>query len=97
MAFVAKEQGCAWLRRLGVPLIPIKAGDRIQIDRRDAIHLARLHRAGGSTPVRIPDPAHEAVRDPVRTCLAALRSLRQARQELSGLRLPHGLHCDGPA
>jgi transposase len=28
-------------------LIPIKAGDRIKTDRRDAVMLARLHRAGG--------------------------------------------------
>jgi len=44
-------------------LIPIKAGDRIKTDRRDAINLAKLHRAGELTPVWIPDQAHEAVRD----------------------------------
>jgi len=63
----------------------------------NATHLAKLHRAGGSVPVWIPDPAHEAVHDPVRACLAAVRSLRQARHELSGFLLPHGLHYDRPA
>jgi transposase len=56
-------------------LIPIKAGDRIKTDRRDALNLARLHRAGELTPVWIPDQAHEAVRDLVRARLAAVRSL----------------------
>lgn len=32
-------------------LIPSKPGERIKIDRRDAINLAKLHRAGELTPV----------------------------------------------
>ncbi len=58
-------------------LIPLKAGDRIKTDRRDAINLAKLHRAGELTLVWVPDQAHEAVRDLVRARLAAVRSLRQ--------------------
>src|SRR5258708_28639488 len=50
-------------------LIPHKPGDRIKTDRRDAINLAKLHRAGELTPVWIPDPAHEAIRDLVRARL----------------------------
>jgi transposase len=60
-------------------LIPRKPGDRIKTDRRDASNLARLHRAGELTPVWVPDPAHEAVRDLVRARQAAVRALRQAR------------------
>jgi len=45
-------------------LIPIKAGDRVKTDRRDALMLAKLHRAGELTPIWIPDAAHEAMRDP---------------------------------
>ena len=78
-------------------LIPIKAGDRIKTDRRDAINLAKLHRAGELTAVWIPDQAHEAVRDLVRARLAAVRSLRQARQQLSGFLLRHGQHYNRPA
>ena len=44
-------------------LIPRKPGDRIKTDRRDAINLAKLHRAGELTAVWVPDPAHEAIRD----------------------------------
>ena len=39
-------------------LIPRKSGDRIKTDRRDAINLAKLHRAGELTPVWVPDPAY---------------------------------------
>lgn len=78
-------------------LIPLKAGDRVKTDRRDAINLAKLHRAGELTPVWVPDQAHEAIRDLVRARLAAVRSLRQARQQLSGFLLRHGRHYHRPA
>lgn len=78
-------------------LIPRKPGDRIKTDRRDAANLARLHRAGELTPVWVPDPAHEAVRDLVRARQAAVRALRQARQQLSGFLLRQGQHYSRPA
>lgn len=78
-------------------LIPKKPGDRIKTDRRDASNLARLHRAGELSAVWIPDTAHEAMRDLVRARLAAVRSLRQARQQLSGFLLRHGFHYSRPA
>jgi transposase len=73
-------------------LIPRRPGERIKTDRRDAINLARLHRAGELTPVWVPDQAHEAVRDLVRARQAAVRALRQARQQLSGFLLRQGHH-----
>lgn len=78
-------------------LIPRKPGERIKTDRRDAINLAKLHRAGELTPVWVPDQAHEAVRDLVRARQAAVRTLRQARQQLSGFLLRHGHHYNRPA
>ena len=78
-------------------LIPSRPGDRIKTDRRDAVKLARLHRAGELTSVWIPDSAHEAMRDLVRARLAAVRSLRHARQQLSGFLLRHGRHYHRPA
>jgi transposase len=78
-------------------LIPRKPGERIKTDRRDAINLAKLHRAGELTPVWVPDQAHEAIRDLVRARLAAVRTLRQARQQLSGFLLRHGRHYHRPA
>jgi len=78
-------------------LIPRKPGDRIKTDRRDAINLAKLHRGGELTAVWVPDQAHEAIRDLVRARLAAVRTLRQARQRLSGFPLRHGHHYNRPA
>jgi transposase len=78
-------------------LIPRRPGERIKTDRRDAANLARLHRAGELTPVWVPDRAHEAIRDLVRARQAAVRALRQARQQLPGFLLRHGHHCNRPA
>jgi transposase len=78
-------------------LIPRKPGERIKTDRRDAINLAKLHRAGELTPVWVPDQAHEAIRDLVRARQAAVRTLRQARQQLSGFLLRNGRHYHRPA
>jgi transposase len=44
-------------------LIPKRSGERIKTNRRDAVTLARLHRAGELTGVWAPDAAHEAVRE----------------------------------
>jgi transposase len=78
-------------------LIPRKPGERIKTDRRDAINLAKLHRAGELTAVWVPDQAHEAIRDLVRARQAVVRTLRQARQQLSGFLLRHGCHYHRPA
>jgi transposase len=44
-------------------LVPMKAGERVKTDRRDAERLARSYRAGDLTAVWVPDAAHEALRD----------------------------------
>jgi transposase len=46
--------------------IPKRSGDRVKTDRRDAILLARLARAGELSAVRVPGATDEAVRDLVR-------------------------------
>jgi transposase len=70
-------------------LIPMKAGDRVKTDRRDAAMLAKLHRAGELTAVWVPDAAHEAMRDLVRARATAVRVLGKARQHLQGFLLRH--------
>jgi transposase len=47
-------------------MIPRRAGARVKTDRIDARNLARLHRAGELTAIRVPSPAEEAIRDLVR-------------------------------
>jgi transposase len=71
-------------------LIPVKSGDRVKTDRRDAEKLARCHRAGDLTPVWVPDAAHEALRDLVRAREAAKRDQHRARQRLGKFLLRHG-------
>ena len=71
-------------------LVPRRPGDRVKTNRRDAVALARLHRAGELTAVWIPDPVHEAMRDLVRARTAAMEAVRRARQQLQGFLLRHG-------
>jgi len=70
-------------------LIPMKSGDRVKTDRRDAMMLAKLHRAGELTAIWIPDATHEAIRDLVRARATAGRVLSKARQHLQGFLLRH--------
>lgn len=70
-------------------LVPVKAGDRIKTDRRDAEKLARSFRSGELTPVWVPDAAHEALRDLVRAREAAKRDQLRARHRLQKFLLRH--------
>ncbi len=54
-------------------LIPRRPGDRVKTDRRDALGLAKLDRAGELTPVWVPDTAHEAMRAGLRPSSAAAK------------------------
>jgi transposase len=71
-------------------LIPVKAGDRVKTDRRDAEKLARCHRGGDLTAVWVPDAEHEALRDLVRAREAAKKDQLRARHRLGKFLLRHG-------
>ena len=71
-------------------LIPKKSGERVKTNRRDAVSLARLFRAGELTSVWVPDTVHEAVRDLVRARETASQDLRRKRQQLLSFLLRHG-------
>jgi transposase len=71
-------------------LVPVKAGDRVKTDRRDATKLARSYRAGDLTAVWVPDAAHEALRDLVRAREAAKKDQLRARHRLGKFLLRHG-------
>ena len=71
-------------------LIPRRAGDRVKTNRRDAVGLAKLLRAGELTSVWVPDEGHEAMRDLVRARAAAVETLRVHRQQVGGFMLKHG-------
>jgi transposase len=76
-------------------LIPRKAGDRVKTNRRDALNLVKLLRAGELTAVWVPEARHEAMRDLTRGRAAAVADLRGKRQQLSALLLRQGLHYAG--
>lgn len=71
-------------------LIPRKPGQRIKTDRRDALTLARLLRAGELTPVWVPDREQEAMRDLTRAREDMKAIELKARQRLGAFLLRHG-------
>ena len=75
--------------------IPQKPGDRVKTDRRDALKLASLARAGELVAVRIPDERDEAIRDLSRARVDAVRARLKARQRLKALLLRHGYRYTG--
>lgn len=64
-------------------LIPVKPGDQVKTDRRDAQKLAEYLRAGLLTEVAAPTESQEAVRDLVRQRSACVEDLLRARHRLS--------------
>jgi transposase len=59
-------------------LIPKRPGDKVKTNRRDAVNLAKLLRAGELTAVWVPDRRHEAMRDLIRAREAAVMDLRSS-------------------
>jgi len=85
------------LAELGVPcevvapsLIPRRSGAHVKTDRTDARNLARLHRAGELTAVRVPSPAEESLRDLVRAREDLKDDRRVARQRVKSFLLRYG-------
>ena len=77
-------------------LIPVKAGDRVKTDRRDASKLARLYRAGELTTITVPTSDQEAVRDLVRAREDVRKDLTAARHRLGKFLIRHGrIFSDG--
>src|SRR5438552_15577238 len=71
-------------------LVPVKAGDRVKTDRRDAEKLARCYRSGDLTAVWVPDEGSEALRDLVRAREASKQDQTRARHRLSKFLLRSG-------
>ena len=75
--------------------IPKASGDKVKTDRRDAVKLARLLRAGDVRGINIPDDRDEAVRDLCRARTDAVEDLRRLRQQLKGFLLRNGYRYSG--
>jgi transposase len=76
-------------------LIPVRPGERIKTDKRDAAKLARLLRAGDLVAVWVPDEAGEALRDLVRARDDAKTDQLRARHRLSKFLLRRAVHPPG--
>lgn len=93
--------GLYWLlTKLGVhcdvvapTLVPVKPGDRVKTNRRDALKLARSYRSGDLTPVWVPDAEHEALRDLVRAREVAKKDQLRARHRLGKFLLRRGVRA----
>jgi transposase len=53
-------------------MIPKRSGDRVKTNRRDAVTLVKLLRAGELRTIWVPDTIHEAVRDLARARATAI-------------------------
>ena len=70
--------------------IPKQSGDRVKTDNRDAASLARLHRAGLLTAIRVPTEGEEALRDLCRARQDTYDDLKRVRRRLLAFLLRHG-------
>ena len=77
-------------------MIPRRSGARVKTDRLEARNLARLHRAGELTSVRVPTNAEEAVRDLIRVREEIKSDRRIARQRIRSFLLRYGKRYPGP-
>src|SRR3954454_18751595 len=71
-------------------LVPVRPGDRVKTDKRDASKLVRLFRAGELRFVTPPSPEHEGLRDLVRCRDDVRRARTAARHQVAKQLLRHG-------
>lgn len=76
-------------------MIPKRSSVRIKNDRRDALALARLYRAGELTGIYVPAPEDEAIRDLTRARDDARVAERKAKQRLNSFLLRNNLIFPG--
>ena len=76
-------------------LIPVKPGDRIKTDKRDARKLAEMDRAGLMTEVHPPTAGEESVRDLCRCREDAKADQLRARHRILKLLLRRGITWEG--
>ena len=77
--------------------LPYEKGVRQKTDRRDALMLARLHRAGELTGIHVPDVVDESIRDLTRARADAAHDLTRAKLRLKSLLLRQGYRYQGKA
>ena len=78
-------------------LIPKKPGDKIKTDKRDALRLAKLLKTEDLTPIYVPEPEDESVRDLSRARETAMKDLNDARFQLKAMLLRNNINYKGTA
>lgn len=76
-------------------LIPVVSGNKIKTDKRDAMKLARLFRAGELSFIEVPDEEKESVRDLVRCRDDIMTDLKKVKQRLNHFLIRHGYLYQG--
>ncbi|WP_289032007.1 IS110 family transposase [uncultured Paraglaciecola sp.] len=74
-------------------LIPKKPGDRVKTDKRDAMMLAKLLKSEDLTPIYVPEPEDEAIRDISRAREVAMKDLKDAKYQLKAMLLRNNITC----
>jgi transposase len=74
-------------------LIPKKPGDKVKTDKRDALKLTKLLKDEELTPIYVPEPEDEAIRDLSRARETAMKDLKDAKYQLKALFLRNNISC----
>ena len=93
--YLTKKGHVCWV--VAPALIPKKAGDRVNTDRRDAIPWARLRRSGDLSPVSVPTVEDEAMRDLSRAREDTRSDLKAAKFRLQAFLRRHDIRSTGRA
>lgn len=79
-----------WCEVAAPSLTPIKPGNRVKTNRRDALKIARALRSGDLTFIAVPDATRESLRDLTRARENAKVDLGRARHHITKLLLRYG-------
>ena len=71
------------------------ANDRVKTDKRDALMLTRALKNADISPIYVPEPEDEAIRDLSRLREVAMRDLKKAKQRIKLLLLRNHIHYGG--
>ncbi|MBB1274885.1 IS110 family transposase, partial [Psychromonas sp. SR45-3] len=67
-------------------------GDRVKTDKRDALNLAKLLKSEDLTPIYVPEPEDEAMRDLSRARETTMKDLKDAKYQLKALLLRNNIN-----
>lgn len=74
---------------------PVRPGDKVKTDRKDAEKLALFYRAGELRGIYVPTDAGESVRELIRVREDFVKDRQRSRQRLLGFLLRHGKSWEG--